>query len=58
MEQFVANPIKIAYSIWRLFNTGKVPGCAKLMGSTWELGAPPNAAESGEKALDSVLSWA
>lgn len=48
-------PSFTAYSV-RLLMRGRVPGCARLMGLVWVLGAPPKAALSAQNALDAVAS--
>jgi hypothetical protein len=52
----VATPILIAQSMVARDSTGSVPGSAMVYGSTWVLGAAPNAAEAPENALERVPS--
>ncbi len=57
MRLWVASPIRTAYSTTRSLSTGSVPGCPRLIGSTFVFGSAPYAAGSGLKAFVAVESW-
>jgi hypothetical protein len=56
--QWHASPILTANSTTRLFNRGKVPGCANEITSTFVFGALPKTDESALKILVFVRSCA